>query len=167
MKDYVPLIQTALWVALVLAGILILRPELRELRVAVRRRLEDGSAIRVGPVELGELKLQVTNVRTEVSDVRTEVSDLQDRVARLFLLAMSDTMFRNLRKLAGGRFGEFEKSGGLERELRWLREFGYVQVPGQYGIGGIPARGDNLSDFVQVTDTGRQFVELREGFTAE
>lgn len=167
MKDYVPLIQTVLWVLLILAGILILRPELTELRTAIRKRLEEGSTVKIGPVELGELKLQVTNVRAEVNNVRTDVTDLQDRVARLFLLAMSDNMFNNLRKLASGRFGSFEKSGGLERELRALRELGYLHVPGPGGVGGIPARGDNLSDFAQVTDTGRQFVQLREGLAAE
>lgn len=155
MKEYVPLIQTVLWMLLILSGALIMRPELRELRKALVERLKSGGSVKVGPFELGEVK-------RELAEVRNEVNDLHSRISRLFLLAMSDNMFKNLRKLASGRFGEFEKSAGLDRELRSLRELGYVRAPGPHGIGGIPPRGENLSDFVEVTDAGRQFVQLRD-----
>ena len=152
MRDYVPLMQTILWIALIVAAALLFRPELSALRPALMARIEGGSALKMGPVEFGELK-------QEVASVRTEVNDLNDRVYKLFLLTMSPDMFNNLMKLASGTFGSFEKTGGLERELRHLRDLGYVDVP---SVGFMPKRGDELLDYVSVTPTGMQFVELRE-----
>jgi hypothetical protein len=159
-KDYVPLIQTVLWITATVVVVLILRPEFAAFRTALRERLERGGSFKFGPMELGALE-------REISDVRIQVDDLHKRVSKLFLLAMSDSMYENLRKLADGRFGHFEKTGGLDRELRYLRDIGYVRIPSERGISGIPASGDDLSDFVTITETGRLFVELRKRSTSE
>lgn len=150
MKDYVPLMQTGLWALLVLVVLLALRPELKN-------RVRSGGAIRFGPLELGE-------IRTEIDGIRSEVHNLNDRVALLFLQAMSSTMYDNLRKLASGRFGHFEMSRGLDTEIRHLRTMGYVRV---HSVAAIPASGDDLSRYVEITAAGQQFVELREALTRE
>ena len=72
---------------------------------------------------------------------------------------MSPAMFLNLKKLAGRRFGPYEMGAGLERELRHLRDIGYIDVR---AIGSLPAKGDELSEFVSVTPAGERFVALRE-----
>lgn len=149
---YVPLMQTMLWIALIIVAGVTLRPEIAILRPLIAARVKSGSAVRVGPVELGEL-------RQEVETVRSKMHDLNDRVYQLFLLAMSPSMFNNLKKLSSGSFGPYEMSGGLERELRHLRDMGYIDVE---AIAAIPTKGSELLDHVRVTPTGRQFVELRD-----
>ena len=48
----------------------------------------------------------------------------------------------------------------LERELRYLRDIGYIDV---HAVSQIPREGGNLnlSDWVTVTETGRNFIALR------
>jgi hypothetical protein len=46
------------------------------------------TALKFGPLELGELK-------REIASVRSDVDDLNDRVYKLFLLTMSPDMFNN------------------------------------------------------------------------
>ena len=148
MKDYLPLIQTILWIALILLAILMFRKPLRE-------RIKQGASFKVGPLEIGEIK-------ADVALVQQQVSDLGNKVAEIFLLAMADPMYINLKKLVSGDFGEYEMSGGLRRELYHLRDMGYVNVD---SIGAIPPQGENLSSYVTVTSTGREFVEKRESMT--
>ena len=157
MKDYVPLIQTVLWILLALVIVRILRPDLAALRRALMERIESGSALKVGPVELGELK-------SEINAVRNQVNDLGEQVSNLFLLTMSTPMYENLRKLASGKFGRYEKSGGLMRELRHLRDLGYIDCP---SITNIPDIGHELLDHLSVTSTGHRFVELRESIRGQ
>jgi hypothetical protein len=148
MKDYLPLIQTILWVALILLGILMFQKPLRE-------RIKKGASFKVGPVEIGEIK-------ADVAIVQQQVSDLGNKVAEIFLLAMAGPMYANLKKLASGEFGRYEMSEGLMRELYHLRDMGYIEVN---SIRAIPSHEENLSRYVKVTGTGQRFVELRESMT--
>ncbi|CCH99993.1 hypothetical protein ACQY1Y_21475 [Microcystis ichthyoblabe FBCC-A1114] len=157
MKDFVPLFQTILWISLIFGLVVYLRPELKLLRKVLTKRLESGSSIKVGPLEIGEL-------RDEVRDVRKELSDVNEKVSDLFLTTMSPNMYFNLKKLKSGRFGNYEINKGLKRELYHLRDIGYIEVE---SITGIPSEGRNLSDHVQITPTGKQFVELRENIESE
>jgi hypothetical protein len=77
---------------------------------------------------------------------------------------MTDSMFNNLRKLASGNFGHFRNNGGLRRELRHLRDAGYISVAGH--VGELPDEGSNLSDHVKVTPVGREVVGLRDSMEA-
>jgi hypothetical protein len=151
MKEFVPLLQTALWVLLVVGLLIYFRSDLRVLRESLRWRIKEGASLKLGPVEVGEL-------RSEVRSVREELSDLNQKVTRLFLTTMSPAMFENLSKLHTGHFGPFEKTQGLKRELYHLRDIGYLAVE---SISALPDEGPNLSDFVSITETGRSFVELR------
>ena len=146
MSAYVPLLQTGLWVGLALLGVLTFRRALTD-------RIKAGGGIKVGPVELQE-------IRTEVRDMRQQVHNLADRVSKLFLLSMAEPMHENLSKLASGHFGNYSMSVGLSRELRHLRDIGYIEVVGE-SISSIPPRGDELSHHVRASPAGKQFVELR------
>ena len=80
-------------------------------------------------------------------------------MAQLFLLAMAEPMYLNLNKLASGDFGKYYMDGALERELRYLRDVGYIEVS---SIHSIPHRGDDLSEYVRISPAGLQFIQLRE-----
>lgn len=92
--------------------------------------------------------------------MRGQIDDISHKVATLFLSTMSPTMYVNLRKLESGHLGPFEANDGLVRELRHLRDLGYIEVRGS--LRQLPASGPDLSHFVTTTPTGRDFVTLRE-----
>jgi hypothetical protein len=151
MKDLIPLLQTLLWICFAFVLILVFRPEIKLIREILAERLKRGGAVEFGPLRLGELK-------AELNSVREDLERVNDRVAKLFLTTMAPLMYVNLSKLASGNFGPYEMSKGLERELYHLRDIGYVTIE---SIKAIPESGENLSDYVQVTETGILFVELR------
>ncbi len=152
MKDFVPLFQTLLWIGFALILILIFRPEIGLLRKVLASRLEGGSEVELGPIKIGKLEAQLSSVRKELSEVN-------EKITKLFLTTMAPLMYVNLKKLASGNFGSYEISKGLERELYHLRDIGYIKVS---SIKAIPESGENLSHYVEVTGTGKMFVELRE-----
>jgi hypothetical protein len=148
MEPYTSLIQTGLWVGLALVGFLIFRRPVVD-------RIKAGGGIKVGPVELQEVQAKVDNVQRQVTDIN-------DRVTKLFLLAMAEPMYLNLSKLATGNFGKYYMDGGLERELRHLRDVGYIEVR---SIHLIPHRGEELSKYVRISPAGLQFLQLRKEVT--
>ena len=54
LAPYVPLGQTLLWVGLIVVGGALFRGQIGSLANAVRVRIQTGSAIKAGPIELGE-----------------------------------------------------------------------------------------------------------------
>ena len=152
MKELVPLLQTSLWIAAVFALIFYFKKEIELVRKILSNRLESGSQIKIGPLEIGAL-------RERVETVTNELTSLNKKVSSLFLTTMSPCMYSNLKKLSSGNFGKYALSKGLERELYHLRDIGYIEIE---SITSIPRDGNNLSEFINVTPTGRLFVELRD-----
>jgi hypothetical protein len=109
--------------------------------------------------DVGTLSVGKDGLRAELNAVKEQVAEADRRIDELFLLTMSPAMFLNLKKLASRRFGGYEMGPGLERELRHLRDIGYVDVQ---AIGAIPKTGPELAEFVTVTPAGERFVALRE-----
>jgi len=140
MEAYIPLIQTGLWVALIMAIILIFQKPLYRL-------IEQAGGIQVGPFKLLEKKVDL---------VEQGVSKLREQV---FLLSMAPAMYANLQKLDSGHFGTYTNTGPLKRELYHLRDMGYIDVG---SISEIPDQGNNLSERVTVTDIGHMYVQLRD-----
>lgn len=149
MKNYIPLIDTAIWAALILTILLFFGSE-------IKQRMREGGAVKVGPLEFGELK-------AKVDEVQDDVLALNNKVTQLFLHTMSPGMYGNLKKIASGHFGEYVKGRALDRELRFLRDYGFIEVG---SISSIPEEGPNLSEYVAATETGKNFVELREHLTS-
>lgn len=147
LKDLVPLLQTLSWIMLILILAFIYRKEARII-------LEKGG-LKIGPggIEIAQL----------VTDLQNDVSELNERVSKQFLTAMGPDMYKNLYKLAHPPFGRFEfgESSGLERELYFLRDIGYIDVKSIRELKKI-GKGDNLSDYVIITEAGKKFVDLRE-----
>ena len=157
-KELVPLLQTFLWIALILWLIKYFKFELKLLREVLVKRLESGSSFKAGPLEIGELKNQVESVRQDINEIN-------QKIIELFLTTMSPKMYFNLEKLAAtDPFGKYEKTKGLERELYHLRDIVYVDIE---SIKDIPESGDDLSKYVKITDTGKAFVKLRATFSKE
>jgi hypothetical protein len=152
---YVPLLQTILWILVVLAIVWFFRSDLAVLRTAVAKRLESDSSFKIGPVEFGELKQEIARVKSDVDAIGEGVSEL-------FLLTMSEGAYFNLQKLASDEFGPYEMSNSPERELRYLRELGYIAF-GSFEK--IPRSDRDLSSHVKATTTGKRFVQLRERWT--
>ncbi|MGR8932431.1 MAG: hypothetical protein ACU836_17540 [Gammaproteobacteria bacterium] len=150
MEAYVPLFQTLLWILLITSLFIYFRSE-------IKKRLEQGGSFKIGPVELGEIKHEISTVRRDIKDMNIKVSDL-------FLSTMAPSMYKNLEKISTGHFGKYIKSKGLERELYHLRDIGYIEVE---SIKGIPDQGDDLSIYVSITETGKKFVTLRNNIENE
>jgi hypothetical protein len=103
---------------------------------------------------------QISEITTRQDTAEVRIKEAETKIERLFANTMSNSMFANLKKLATRRFGRFKNNGGLRRELRHLRDIGYVSVKGH--IGDLPDEGDNLSDFSTTTSVGKQFIAFRE-----
>lgn len=145
----IPLFQSLVWVILIVSLIFYFREDLQLLRRELQRRIKSGDPFELGPLKLLERKVEI---------VENEVN-----INKQFLLSMGSAMYFNLKKIASGNFGPYEIAewSGLQRELYYLRDIGYVQVD---SISKLPKTGSNLSDYVRITNIGRKYVELRESF---
>jgi len=147
LPSLIPLFQSFLWVILIISLVFYFRRDIQLLRDELRRRIKSGESFELGPLKL---------IENKVKDVEKEVN-----VTKQFLLSMGPAMYFNLKKIASGNFGHYEikEWSGLKRELYYLRDIGYIQVD---SISKLPEEGGNLSDYVQITDIGKKFVELRQ-----
>jgi hypothetical protein len=103
----------------------------------------------------------IKEIRSRQDTAESRIQEAEQKIDRIFAYTMSDAIFLNLKKLSTGRFGQFANSGSLRRELRHLRDIGYITVNGH--IGDLPPQGADLSRFVSITPVGAQFVRFREG----
>ncbi|NMG08258.1 hypothetical protein [Brasilonema sp. UFV-L1] len=101
---------------------------------------------------------------SKINSIGKKISTTKTRTDKLILLSIPKSMFETLKKLAAGSFGSYEMSDALERELYHLKDIGYVEVG---RIRDIPYKDNNLSDYVIVTDDGKQFIELRRSVEEE
>ena len=104
--------------------------------------------------------------RAELEVLQKKTSENERAIADLILLSMGNDAYLNLQKLATGAFGPFKKPPhmGLEMELYHLRNLGYVVLNKEKApsIHEIPESGDELSDYIEVTDAGKKYITLRE-----
>ena len=117
--------------------------------------------------ELAELTISKDGLIAKINDVEQKatttehvVKETERKIDQLFANTMSDSMYGNLTKLESGTFGPFANNGGLRRELRHLRDVGYIDL--NRHVGDLPDNGPDLSQFATVTPVGKDFVALRE-----
>lgn len=89
-------------------------------------------------------------------EIESQISDLGERFERLFKLP--PTAFANLCKFASGRFGPFELNPVFCSELQLLQDSRFL-TPAT--LSNIPQRGDNLSQYLWITQEGLDFIALR------
>jgi hypothetical protein len=110
-----------------------------------------------------EAAFSARKVDRELSQVHQRLDDLLGKLAKLFTHTMSGPMYENLCKLASPEgFGDYKMRDGLQRELYHLRDIGYIKAA---SIRNIPREGSNLSDYVRVLSTGKEFIQLREAMS--
>ncbi|WP_019498877.1 hypothetical protein [Pseudanabaena sp. PCC 6802] len=114
-------------------------------------------------IELSNLNTRLEKTENNLTEAQAEIEANKEKVDNLFLLSMGPDLYMNLKKIASGHFGKYHKNpdGGLDRELRHLRNIGYIEVKDN-SVSKIPEYGENLSEYVWVTETGKDFVTLRE-----
>lgn len=103
-------------------------------------------------------------LESKINSIGKKVSTTKARTDKLVLLSMSKSMYDTLKKLAAGSFSPYQISDVLERELYHLKDIGYIEVG---RIRDIPYEGNNLSEYLKVTDSGKQFIELRKSVEEE
>ncbi|MEW5975070.1 MAG: pYEATS domain-containing protein [Acidobacteriota bacterium] len=54
LAPFVPLVQTVIWVLLIICGVFLFRSDGASLIVALRKRIERGASFKAGPIEIGE-----------------------------------------------------------------------------------------------------------------
>jgi hypothetical protein len=112
------------------------------------------------------LTAKIRDVEKKVEEAKQEIEQTGQKIDQIFARTMSPAMFENLRKLSSGSFGRYKTTdSGLVRELRHLRDVGYIQVRGN--IANLPREGEDLSQYVTVTPVGKEFVALRESLEQE
>lgn len=110
-------------------------------------------------VSKDQLSLQLNQVQQDLNQAKQELEENKEKIDRLFLMSLSPPMYHNLYKISRGYFGDYEMNEGLKRELYHLRDIGYIEVK---AIKSIPNQGSNLSEYVKITATGQEYVNLRE-----
>jgi hypothetical protein len=126
-------------------------------------RLENLKAIAVGK---DGLKVDLEVIQNEIDRNKQETDQNKQELYTLISLSMGKDTYFNLQKLASGAFGKYRKQRnmGLETELYYLRNLGYVEIikDKTSSIHEIPETGDELSDYVRVTDAGLRYINLRQ-----
>jgi hypothetical protein len=144
-----PVFIFAVVVGLALVGKLLLTPEVGGLLVSgiIAALVASVVGYRIGDI-----------TAFEGFGVKAQLRDVNQKIDVLLAISMSRWQIEHLAKLASGRYGRYEKGRGLENDLRHLRDHGYIYVD---RIGDIPSRGEDLSEYVEITDAGREFLRLR------
>jgi len=146
-------VSSALVIAIsVISGLLIISPRVFE--------LVEFSISKDG------LIAKINDAKDKAASAEKIVKESERKIDQLFANTMSDSMYGNLKKLTKpDGFGKFENNGGLRRELRHLRDVGYIKM--NCHVGDLPDEGYNLSDYAKITPVGKEFVNLREALEAK
>ena len=135
--------QTELIIAICIVGVLVM----------LLPKLDSLSSVKLG------------SFKAELKDLKKKTADNEQTLSGFIILSMGPDTYLNLKKLAHGDFGEYVKEPhmGLETELYYLRNLGYISLNTEKArsIYEIPEKGDQLSDYIKVTEEGRKYIELR------
>lgn len=114
----------------------------------------------------GGWKLKFRELEKKTNELQDEIDRTSTRIDSLFIASMSSLALNNLRKIASGSFGSYYRGQGLTWQLLYFASMGYVSFKCR-GVDEIPVNGEeptklNLSDYVLITDLGREYLALRE-----
>ncbi|MDM4019338.1 hypothetical protein [Roseiconus lacunae] len=119
-----------------------------------------------GKVDFLEQRIEKQEER--ISDQQETIERQQDTINQLVLYSMSYWIFELLSGLYhqtqdGGEY-LFRDDGTMDKDLRFLRDRGYLTL--DFQVGSLQ-NGQNLVGVVKLTPAGNHFVELREKFERE
>lgn len=111
------------------------------------------------------LTLDRDKIENKINSLNKKMTTTKNRVDRLYILSMPESMYKTLQKINSGDYGNYDLSAKLERELYFLRDLGYIDEIEE--IRDIPYKGNNLCNYVRITAAGKQFLELRKSIEEE
>ena len=113
----------------------------------------------------GGYKVKFRALEVKTDQLQANFEKTRTRIDNLVIRSMSLRTLGNLKKVASGNFGVYYLGTGISRELSFLESLGYVSFKCK-GIDDIPQNGHernlNLSDFVELTSFGKEYLELRD-----
>ena len=114
---------------------------------------------------LKSISIGKEGLKAELEVLQKRTSENEHAITELILLSMGEDAYLNLQKLATGAFGQYKKEPhmGLETELYHLRNLGYITLnkAKARSIHEIPESGDELNDYIKVSDAGKKYLALR------
>jgi hypothetical protein len=109
---------------------------------------------------IATISLGTRGLEAKLQEVEHKVEVANNRILELFVLTLSRGTYLELSRLARPEgLGPYMMTPALSRELERLANIGYIEVP---SFDAIPTEGENLSDYVTITDEGREFLRLRQ-----
>lgn len=152
MKEYVPLIQTGLWVALISFIICVFWEQIKLLKETISERLKGGGRIKLGPIEIGELIKEQKKQAKELNWVQSLAKLLISDYDRQHL-----EYFKNIEPFTA----EVKQGSSFEWELSHLLAFGFIQRQHGKGMRTLFEAGKcNLKDHLFITERGRTYLKL-------
>ena len=106
--------------------------------------------------DISVLNLSKEGVQAEM--LRTEMNEVLSKVDRLFALTMSESLYETLSSIAGSTPKKFTLDENLRRQLYYLADIGYIEFN---TIAPLKEVGEDLRAHVNITRTGKDFLELR------
>jgi hypothetical protein len=106
--------------------------------------------------DISVLNLSKEGVQAEM--LRTEMNEVLSKVDRLFALTMSESLYEILSSIAGNTPKKFTLDENLRRQLYYLADIGYIEFN---PIAPLKEVGEDLREHVNITRTGKDFLELR------
>ncbi len=116
-------------------------------------------------VDLKEQLAAVQGKQAEIQQLSQSTKhDTQQIVQFLVRSFLNDYEYSHLKKLDNHEPFPFKKQRSFEEQLRRLRDLGLIESVSsdRLAIGKLPAQGDNLKAFVQITDCGRECLSMLE-----
>jgi hypothetical protein len=165
-SELVPLIQTLIWVALLLAVLIFLRPEIILIRRVLTERVERGGAVKIGPLEIGELRDEIHHIEKRQGAIEERQGTLESRMVRMLITVLvTEFEVQKLKGLAAE--GPFNVSfhWDMQNELKHLDAMRLVQPREGYGLVSIQDHSQSgeqfdLKRYVQITDRGIEYLKL-------
>jgi hypothetical protein len=96
----------------------------------------------------------------KLNGINKKIGTSKSRIDKLVLLSMSKSAYDTLKKISSGTFGAYKMSENVERDIYFLLDLGYINSVEK--IRNIPYEGSNLSEYLKITDVGKQFIDLRK-----
>lgn len=131
-------------------------PACTKIRDAIRSR-QKGAAVQ-------ELQADLHNQQNQINKQQAQIANQQNVINQLVVFSMGFYIFRHLKGIYHAQRNNeeylYRKNGNFERELRYLRDVGYIE---SVHIGGL-GDGENLVDKIKLTPAGNFYVEIREQY---
>jgi predicted nucleotide-binding protein len=111
-----------------------------------------------------QLAANLHDQQSQLNKQQQQIEQQQNVINELVVFSMGFYIFRHLKEIyhrqRDGTEYLYRKNGNFERELRYLRDGGYIEM---VDIDAIPDR-QNLIGVVRLTPVGNFYVELRENY---